>query len=223
MKLFVDSANLVEIEEALERGFVSGITTNPSILSKEEKGDYHAHIGKLINLVARHGPLLPLSVEVFTADPIEMHAQADELTKQFRAYPGLYIKIPIGWAELVIIRQLREEGVQVNCTCCMSVNQVLLAAAAGASIVSLFYGRIKDTGQDASAVVRAAAEILKVGDVDVELLVGSIRHPSDVMEAFLAGADIVTVPPPILRQMVVHPKTDEAVKQFLADFERWQR
>lgn len=220
MKLFIDSANLPDIEAALDRGIVSGVTTNPSLLAREERGDYLEHLQELLAIVLRRGrSRLPVSVEVFTADPEEMLRQAETITNTL-AYPWLHIKIPIGWEELRVIAELRRRGTLVNCTCCMSLNQALLAAAAGANIVSLFYGRIKDTGQDAAAVVRAASQVL--AGSDAELLVGSIRHLVDVNEAFLAGADIVTVPPQFLPLMARHPKTDEAVQQFLADFAKWR-
>src|SRR3990167_823034 len=120
MKIFIDSANLIEIEEALERGFPAGVTTNPSILSKEEKGDYRAHIRKIIGLLEKHGYDIPLSVEVFTTNPSEMIQQAQEFVHEFGSYRSLYVKIPIGWDELGVIRELRRRSVKVNCTCCMS-------------------------------------------------------------------------------------------------------
>lgn len=221
MKIFIDSANLLDIEEALERGFPAGITTNPSILSKEEKGDYRAHIKKIIGLVERHGYDIPLSVEVFTTNPTEMIQQAEEFVKHFGSYRNLYIKIPIGWDELAVIRELRRRGVKINCTCCMSFNQAVMASRAGANFVSLFYGRIRDIGYDAASIVRATHQVFKEWSVPSEIIVGSIRHIHDVNEALMAGADIVTVPPKFFRQMTQHPKTDEAVKQFVTDFENW--
>jgi transaldolase len=221
MKIFVDSANLVEIEEALERGFPAGITTNPSILSREERGDFREHIKKIIGLVERYGYDIPLSVEVFTTNPTEMIAQAEDFVRHFGAYRNLYIKVPIGWDELAVIRELRRRGVKVNCTCCMSFNQAVMAARAGANFVSLFYGRIRDVGYDAASIVRATRQVFREWQVPSEIIVGSIRHIYDVNEAFLAGADIVTVPPKFFRQMVAHPKTDEAVQQFVTDFQKW--
>ena len=221
IKIFVDSANLVEIEEALERGFPAGVTTNPSILSREERGDYRQHIKKIIGLLEKHGYAIPLSVEVFTTKPLEMIAQAQEFVESFGSYQPLYVKVPIGWDELAVIRELRRRGIKVNCTCCMSFNQAMMAAAAGANFVSLFYGRIRDTGYDASVVVRDTCRVFRERGVESEVIVGSIRHIHDVNEALIAGAHIVTVPPKFFRQMVSHPKTDEAVQQFIADFQRW--
>ena len=223
MKIFVDSANLVEIEEALERGFPAGITTNPSLLSKEEKGNFRDHINKIIRLLEKHGYDIPLSVEVFSNQPAEMVAQAEEFVHHFGSYRNLNVKIPVGWDELGVIRELRRRGIRVNCTCCMSHNQAVMAAAAGASFVSLFYGRIRDIGYDAASVVRAVHGTFRESRVGCEIIVGSIRHIHDVNEALMAGADIVTVPPKFFRQMVSHPKTDEAVEHFLTDFRKWMQ
>ncbi len=221
MKIFVDSASLEEIEEALQRGFPAGITTNPSILSKEEKGDFREHIKKIIGLIEKYGYDIPLSVEVFSTNPVEMIEQAEDFVRHFGSYPNLYVKVPIGWEELGVIRQLRRRGVKVNCTCCMSFNQAVMAAAAGANFVSIFYGRIRDIGYDAASVVRATRGVFRERNVPAKIIVGSIRHIHDVNEALMAGADIVTVPPKFFRQMVAHPKTDEAVNQFVSDFRKW--
>jgi transaldolase len=221
MKIFVDSANLSEIEEALQRGFPAGITTNPSILSREEKGDLQLHIKRIISLLEKYGCDIPLSVEVFSSKPEDMVVQAAEFVRQFGHYRSLNVKVPIGWDELAVIRELRRRDIKVNCTCCMSYNQAMMAALAGANYVSLFWGRIRDIGYDAGSVVRQVHATLKETNSQAEIIVGSIRHIMDVNEALQAGADIVTVPPKFFRQMTQHPKTDEAVNQFLGDFQRW--
>ena len=221
MKIFVDSANLVEIEDALQRGFVAGVTTNPSIMSKEDRVDVRLHVRRIIELLGRYEVTIPLSVEVFTDDPQEMVRQAEELTSEFGSYQGLNIKVPIGWNELGVIRELKRRGIRVNCTCCMSFNQAIMAACAGADFVSLFYGRIRDIGYDARSVVESVHRAFKEGSVAAQIIVGSIRHIYDINEALMAGADIITVPPKFFPQMVSHPKTDEAVNQFLTDFRKW--
>ena len=223
MKIFVDSANLLEIEEALERGFPAGITTNPSILAKEEKADFREHINKIIELVQRYGYDIPLSVEVFSTRPEEMITQAEDFVRYFGHYPKLNVKIPVGWDELAVIRELRLRGISVNCTCCMSYGQAMMAAAAGANFVSLFYGRIRDIGYDAATVVRDVRATFRERGAPCEIIVGSIRHIADISEAFQAGADIVTVPPKFFRAMLSHPKTDEAVRQFVTDFQKWMQ
>jgi len=220
MKLFVDSANLSELDQTLARGFVAGITTNPSILAKEERTDFAEHIHAIIELIRHHGREVPLSVEVFTDDPDEMLDQALKFVALFQ-YNQLSIKVPIGWNELRVIAELRKRGVLVNCTCCMSLNQAYMAALAGANYVSLFYGRIRDIGHDARAVVESTKQAFRQGGVPSEIIVGSIRHLYDINDAFSAGADIVTVPPKFFPSMTQHPKTTEAVNQFLADFRTW--
>lgn len=221
MKIFVDSANLAEIEEALQRGFAAGVTTNPSIMSKEDRVDVRLHIRRIIELIERYEVTIPLSVEVFTDDPAEMVRQAEELASEFGGYRGLNIKVPIGWNELAVIRELKSRGIPVNCTCCMSFNQAVMAACAGADFVSLFYGRIRDIGYDARSVVESVHRAFKEASLPTQIIVGSIRHIYDINEAIMAGADIVTVPPKFFPQMVSHPKTDEAVNQFLTDFRKW--
>ena len=221
MKIFVDSANLEEIEEALKRGFPAGITTNPSILSKEKRTDFALHIKQIIELLERYESTIPLSVEVFSVEPKEMISQALRFFDQFGHYPGLNVKVPIGWEELTVIRELKKRGVRVNCTCCMSFNQAVMAAGAGANFVSLFYGRIRDIGYDAFSVVQRTHQVFREGAVPTQIIVGSIRHIHDVNDALLAGADIVTVPPKFFPQMVSHFKTDEAVNQFVSDFRNW--
>ena len=221
MKMFVDSANLEEIEEAFKRGFPSGVTTNPSILAREEKCDFKEHIRKIIDVIRRYGPDRPLSVEVFTVDPKEMVAQAERFVEEFSDYSELYIKVPIGWDELWVIHQLRQKGIKINCTCCMSYNQAVMAALAGSNFVSLFVGRIRDSGYDAFEIVKQTKDTFREGAVPSEIIVGSIRHIMDVNQAFQAGADIVTVPPKFFPQLVKNLKTDEVVHQFVTDFANW--
>lgn len=221
MKLFVDTANLEELEEALKRGFPCGVTTNPSILSKEQRCDFRVHINAMIALLKKYDYDVPLSVEVFTTEPKEMIRQAEEFLGHFGHYPNLNVKVPVGWNELAVIAELRRRGIAVNCTCCMSYNQALMAARAGANFVSLFWGRIRDIGYDAGSVVRQVHETFRKWDSPAEIIVGSIRHIADINEAMQCGADILTVPPKFFPQMCGHPKTDEAVSQFVSDFQKW--
>jgi transaldolase len=221
MKIFIDSANLADLEEGLKRGFAAGITTNPSILSKEERRDFTTHIRDIVALLREHQSSIPLSVELFTTDPDEMLVQAKQFLRHFGDYPELYIKVPIGWDELRVIHGIRQMGGRVNCTCCMSYNQAIMGALAGASFVSLFWGRIRDIGYDAGSIVRQVHQTFVEQNAKSEIIVGSIRQMIDVNEALQAGADIVTVPPKFLPLMCGHPKTDEAVQQFMRDFQAW--
>jgi transaldolase len=222
MKLFVDTANLEELEQCLMRGFPSGVTTNPSILSKEQRRDFRLHINDMITLLKKYDSDIPLSVEVFTTEPDEMIRQAEEFIGSFGHYPNLNIKVPIGWNELAVIAELHRRGIGVNCTCCMSYNQAVMAARAGANYVSLFWGRIRDIGYDAGSIVRAVHQTFRKWGSAAEIIVGSIRHIADINEAIQAGADILTVPPKFFPQLCAHPKTDEAVNQFVTDFRKWQ-
>ncbi len=218
VKLFLDSANLEEIEEALKRGFLAGLTTNPSIMAKEKNIEPTSHIHKIIELLHKYNTEISLSIELLTTDQHAMMAQAEDFLNEFEGYDNLYIKVPIGWDELKVIRFIHDIGGNVNCTCAMSVNQALIAAAAGVSYVSIFWGRIRDIGYDAATVVRQIHRVFAERQCSTEIIVGSIRQMIDINEAVIAGADVVTVPYKFLPLMCQHPKTTEAVAQFMSDF-----
>lgn len=245
MKLFLDSANLTDIEEALTGGMIQGVTTNPSLLSKEPKGEYVAHMTKIVALLKKDGRNLSLSVEVFSDKPEEMLKQAREFTKALR-YKNLAIKIPVsyqGQSYLGVVRKLADEDSAVNCTACMTPLQLSLAAAAGARFVSLFYNRVRDGAQE-SMYETARKEMLAHKDIDAgdfdpnrvlrearallapypkaEIIAGSIRSVVDVKEAGLAGAHIVTASLKTIKAALAHFKTDHAVEQFLTDFKQWR-
>ncbi|KKT29451.1 hypothetical protein A3G55_00615 [Candidatus Giovannonibacteria bacterium RIFCSPLOWO2_12_FULL_44_25] len=242
MKIFIDSANLTDIEEALKRGFAEGITTNPSLLAKEPKGSFESHIGAIIDLINKYKPGIHLSVEVFSRDKEIILKQAREFIREF-GYPQISIKVQVGWGELETIKKLSEMGISVNCTACMSVTQAVMAARAGAKYVSLFWGRIRDGGTDAAMlkereetkakkalddadfdpirVVSATRRIFDESKINSEIIAGSMRSVVDVRDARLAGAHIVTVPPKFFPDMISHFKTDQVVNQFLTDFEKW--
>lgn len=220
MKIFLDSANLNEVESCLKRGCIQGITTNPSILSKEPKTDFIKHIQKIADLCKRYQQLLPLSVEVFTANPKEMLAQAHDLVKQID-YKHLNIKIPIGWDELEVVYQLSKEGIPVNCTCLFTEAQCMLAANAGAKYVSIFMGRLKDIGGDPLSVIGNVRQLLDQAGSSSEIIVGSIRHAQDVSEAHREGAHIVTAGMKLFESMASHPQTTKSVNGFLEDFKQW--
>ena len=133
MKLFLDSANLQDVENGLARGFLSGITTNPSLLAKEPKANFYEHIKKMVKLIEADGRNLPLSVEVFATKPDEMVAQGKDIMQKI-GYSNLNIKIPIGWDELKAIYALSKDGIKVNCTCIFTEEQCVLAANSGASV-----------------------------------------------------------------------------------------
>jgi transaldolase len=242
MKLFIDSANLEDIEKAFKRGIVRGVTTNPSLLAKEPKVEFEKHISKIVSLIRRYNSKAHLSVEVFSQDSKKILCQARRFKKIFKL-PSLSVKVQIGWDELEIIHRLSEEGVSVNCTACMTVGQAILAAQAGAKFVSLFWGRIRDGKNDnkfkkqyeqsirdgilseedfdPAIVVKKTREIIDRQKLKAEIIVGSIRGVKDIIDAGIAGAHIVTVPPKFFSVMASHFKTDEVVDQFLQDFAKW--
>ena len=220
MKIFLDSANLSELELCLRRGVLRGITTNPSILSKEPKTDFIEHIRKMVDLCKCYKQTVPLSVEVFTSDSKEMLLQARDLVERID-YDNLIIKIPIGWNELEVVYQLSKENIPVNCTCLFNEGQCMLAANAGARYVSLFMGRLKDIGVDPVPVIRNVRKMLDESDSTSEIIVGSIRHLKDITDAHQAGAHIVTAGMKFFQSMASHPQTTKLVQKFLKDFDQW--
>lgn len=225
MRLFLDSANLDDIKEALEIGIISGVTTNPSLLAKEPKSAFLAHIGKIADMLARYGskdsPFAPLSIEVFESNGLLMLNQAVEFYQTLN-YPGLNIKIPVGWGEMPIIKGLEDRRIKVNATCIFKAGQAVLAMNAGASFVSFFTNRMKDRGIDTDLEIRRARVAIDNEFYRTEIICGSIRKPEDVMECFMAGAHIVTCSLPILKQLAYHEGTVDSVNKFLSDFREWQ-
>lgn len=244
MKLFLDTANLKDIEEALNGGFIRGITTNPSLLAKEPKGNYVEHLKKITELCKKYGKDISLSAEVFTNDPREMITQAEEFVAKLK-YVYTAVKIPVGYKDqnnLWVIRELTKRGIIVNCTACHTPLQLMMAAASGAKYVSLFYNRVRDGATeeayalprekmlkekaldmkdyDPNAILRDTRELLE-DYPQAEIIAGSIRTPVDVKEAGLNGAHIVTASLKIIKSALSHYKTDHAVDQFLKDFSAW--
>ena len=209
MKLFLDTANQAEVEEAIKMGVISGVTTNPSLVAKEG-GDYLERVTYFCNLVGG-----PISVEVLSTDAAGMLREARELAK---LHENIVIKLPITAESLGVIKQLREEGIKTNATLCFSANQAILAARAGATYVSPFVGRLNDIGQDGMVLIEEIRTIYRNFGYNTEIIVASIRNPRQVTEAALIGADIATIPFKVLQQMVNHPQTDLGIAKFEADW-----
>jgi transaldolase len=220
MKLFIDTANLEEIKSALERGAVQGVTTNPSLLSKEPQADFYSHIQKIADLCSELRPGIPLSVEVFAEKADDMVEQAQEIMKTVD-YSNLNIKVPIGYDELRVISELRELKIPVNCTCCFTATQLQLAAAAGARYVSLFYNRALDSQINALEAIARTRTFIDFNELDCEIIAGSIRNAYDLEDCWDSGCDIVTAGLPVIKKSVSHLKTDESVNGFLKDFAAW--
>lgn len=217
MEIFVDSADVKQIETWLRQGVVDGVTTNPSIMFKDGVRDLEEGARRLATLLGDR----PLSVEVTSNDRATMLEQARLFATWAR---NIVIKIPIinefGESCLEVIHQLTQEGIGVNATAILSFNQGMLAAKAGATYVSIFGGRVADEGNDPAVVIRNLRQWLEAWESPSRIIVGSIRTVMDVQNAALAGAHIVTIPPQFLPKMVDHKYTRETVHQFVQDAEK---
>ena len=211
MKIFLDTASVESIKKYNDMGLVDGITTNPTLLSKEKgnPADIMRQIVKIVNG--------PVSLEVVGTTTTEMIEEAHRLKKYG---PNVVVKIPMIPDGLKAVKKLKETGIQTNVTLIFSANQAILAAKAGAAYVSPFIGRLDDAGQEGMAVIREIVPIFKNYQFDTKVLVASVRHPLHVIDAGKIGAHVVTLPPDILGKMLVHPLTDKGLSAFLSDWEK---
>ena len=212
MRIFLDTANIDEIRKAAKLGIISGVTTNPSLMSKEATTDYETVTKTICSIIPGS-----VSVEVLAEDAESM---IEEARIKASWAPNATIKIPATADGLQAISTLSKENIEVNMTLCFSLNQALLGALAGATYVSLFVGRLDDVGHDGMQVVKDIVEVFKYYQLPTQVIAASIRHPQHCVEAAKAGAHIATVPYSVLMQMIRHPLTDIGVTRFLAD---WQR
>ena len=215
MKLFLDSGNLKEIEEAVSWGVLSGITTNPSLLAK----DGHKDMKKVITYIAGLLPEGPISAEVVSENAEDMIREGLGFSEWG---PNIMIKVPFCVEGMKAVKEFTKRGIQTNVTLVFSANQALLAASVGATVISSFVGRLDDIGFDGMTVIQDVAELLNLHDLPSEVLAASIRHPLHVTQAAQAGAHISTIPFKVLSQMYQHPLTDSGSKQFLADWAKLQ-
>ena len=211
MKFFVDTADIDEIREIADSGLLDGVTTNPSLVAKSGR-DFIEVLAEICALVPG-----PVSAEVAATEADGMLAEADRLRQ---VADNVIIKVPLTWEGLKACRALSQDGVGVNVTLCFSAAQAILAAKAGAAYVSPFVGRLDDIGQDGMALIGEIRQIYDnyAGSLNTEILVASVRHPMHVVEAAKIGAEVVTVPPKLLRQLVNHTLTDKGLAAFLADW-----
>ncbi len=217
MQIFIDSANIGEIEKWLAMGVIDGVTTNPSIMFKDGVYDAKTGASKIAALVNPK----PVCVEVTTNDLDEMITQA----QRFASWASnIAVKIPHITQDGVpcygVINQLESEGIKVNATAAMSLGQVILAAKAGATYISIFTGRVSDEGGNASEVIRNSADWLESWKFKSKIIIGSIRSVGDILSAAIAGAHIITIPPQFLGKMADHQYTRETVRQFVADAQK---
>lgn len=209
MKLFLDSANLKEIEEAVKWGAIDGITTNPSLIARE-----HCEFLPLIQEICQrvNGPI---SVETVSRDAAGMIEEGKLVAG---IHPNVVVKCPLTKEGLTATRQLTGQGIRVNVTLCFSATQALLAAKAGAYFISPFIGRLDDIGQEGMALIRDIKTIYANYRFTTQILVASVRHPVHVLEAARIGADIATMPFGVLEALVKHPLTDLGLERFLRDW-----
>ena len=211
MKIFLDTANLESIKMYNDMGLLDGITTNPSLLSKEG-GDPQKTREEICSIIKGD-----VSLEVISTEYDGMIEDAHRLRKYG---DNVVVKCPMTADGLKACKSLSAEGIPVNVTLVFSPNQAVLAAKAGAKYVSPFIGRLDDVGKDGMQLIEEIKEIFDNYEFETEILVASIRHPMHVVEAAKIGADVVTLPPAVLGKMLKHPLTDIGLKNFLADWEK---
>ena len=214
MKFFIDTANIDEIKKGLALGMVDGVTTNPSLVSKEQRPftDILADICDLVDG--------PISAEVISLDADGMVAEARELAKINK---NIVIKIPMIEEGLKAVKRLTDEKIKTNVTLVFSSMQALLAAKAGATYVSPFVGRLDDIAHDGMELIGDIMTILRNYGYSTEVIVASVRNPMHVAQSALIGADIATIPYKVIAQMAKHPLTDIGMEKFLADWEKRQK
>ncbi len=215
MELYVDSANIEHITEAAELGIISGVTTNPSLLAKENPNvDVKERILDIYKTVGGH-----LSVEVISTNATGMLKEADEILKWF---PDATIKIPMIPEGLKAVKKLSEDEIPTNVTLVFSTTQAIAATNAGATYVSVFMGRLDDISSNSDDILTEICDIWDVQGYESQIIAASIRHPLHIIQAGKAGADIATVPYNVLIQSLKHPLTDAGLEKFLADYDKMQ-
>ena len=211
MKFFVDTANVDEIRKANDMGIICGVTTNPSLIAKEGR-DFNQVIAEIASIV--DGPISG-EVKATTVDAEGMIKEGREIAA---IHPNMVVKIPMTVEGLKAVKVLSSEGIKTNVTLIFSANQAILAANAGATYVSPFLGRLDDISQPGIELIRQIAEIFDIYGYDTEIIAASIRNPIHVTDCALAGADIATIPYKVIEQMTKHPRTDQGIEKFQADY-----
>ena len=211
MKFFVDTADTAEIRDLAESGLLDGVTTNPSLVHKAGR-DFLEVVAEICKIVPG-----PVSAEVVATEHREMMREAEVLRK---IADNVTVKVPLTIDGLKTCKALTAEGTMVNVTLCFTANQALLAAKAGATFISPFVGRHDDIGFDGMEIISDIRLIYDNYDFQTQILVASIRHPIHVLESAKIGADVITAPPGVIRQLFKHPLTDRGLEAFLAD---WQK
>lgn len=211
MQIFLDTADVKEIRELASLGLVDGVTTNPSLVAKEGR-PFRDIVDEIVRIVDG-----PISLEVVSTDCQGMVAEARNLA---RIHTNVVVKIPLIAEGLKAVKQLSLEGVKTNVTLCFSPSQALLAAKAGATYISPFVGRLDDVSHVGMDLVRQIVTIYRTYGYRTKVLAASLRNPVHFLEAAMAGADVCTLPPAVLRQLIKHPLTDIGLERFLEDWKK---
>ncbi|MEX1140370.1 MAG: fructose-6-phosphate aldolase [Bacteroidota bacterium] len=214
MKFFIDTASIAEIKEAASLGILDGVTTNPSLVAKEGK-DFRKLLEEICAIVDGD-----ISAEVVSTDCDAMLKEGRELAK---IHKNIVVKVPLIREGLKAVKILKAEGIRTNVTLCFSPNQALMAAKAGAYIISPFIGRLDDISFDGMDLIKQIVTIYRNYGFKTQVLVASVRHPVHVVEAAMIGAEICTMPFKVIDQLIRHPLTDIGLERFLADWKKTQR
>ena len=212
MRIFIDTANLDEIKEAADMGILDGVTTNPSLVAKEGHKDFKAMLEKICEIVDGD-----ISAEVVSVTCNEIVKEAKELSK---IHKNIVIKVPLIKEGLKAVKTLSDEGIKTNVTLCFSPSQALLAAKAGAYLISPFIGRLDDISSNGMELVAQIVNIYRNYDYQTQVLVASVRNPLHIVDAALIGADVCTIPFKVINQLVKHPLTDIGLEKFLSDWKK---
>lgn len=211
MDLYIDTASLEEIKQAHSMGVLDGVTTNPSLIAKENT-DYGKRLAEICEIVSG-----PVSAEVIATDFNGMMKEGRERAK---IAPNIVVKLPSTLDGLKACKGLTDEGIRTNLTLCFQPLQALMVAKAGAFLVSPFIGRLDDIAEDGMVLIRQIRQIYDNYGYKTKLLAASIRHPKHMVECALAGADVATVPFAVIKQMMQHPLTDVGLAKFIADYKK---
>ncbi|MCX7877421.1 MAG: fructose-6-phosphate aldolase [Ignavibacteria bacterium] len=214
MKIFIDTANLNEIREAASYGILDGVTTNPSLMAKEGHKDIRKTYEEICKIVPGS-----VSAEVIATDYEGIIKEGRELSQ---IAPNIVVKVPLIREGLKAVRTFSDEGIKTNVTLCFSPSQAVLAAKAGATIISPFIGRLDDISQPGMMLIEQIVQIYSNYGYSTEILVASIRHPMHFVESCLLGADICTMPFKVIQQLVNHPLTDIGLEKFISDWKKNQ-
>ena len=218
MHIYLDTANMDEIRRAAASGLLNGVTTNPTLIAKEGR-DFKATMHEICSILAKHTNDFTVSAEVNSNDWKGMVAEGMVYAKWDK---HIIIKVPMTPDGLLAVQELKRRKIRTNVTLCFSPNQALLAAKAGAYIISPFVGRIDDTGGNGMELIAQIRQIYKNYGFDTRILVASSRSPTHIRDAALIGADIATVPYKLFEQLFTHPLTDKGVAAFQADYASYQ-